>query len=167
MPESEPPVSLALHAMGIAHRVFRHPGPVSSLDQAARERGQRPSQVVRSIVFRLGADRFAMVLAAGPDQIDWKALRQSLGQSRLTMATESEVLTVTGYVTGSVSPFGLPAPLLVYVDESVLAEDDVSIGSGVRGVTVILSSTDLMRALQLAHGPDLVKTGRFRAGPAS
>lgn len=166
MSHTAPPVSLALEELGVAHRVFQHPGPVSSLEQAARERGQRPSQVVRSIVFRLGADRFAMVLAAGPDQIDWKTLRSTLGQSRLTMAAESEVLAVTGYATGSVSPLGLPAPLPVYVDDSVTAEDEISIGSGVRGVTVILSSADLMRALHLALGRDRVMTGRFRTAPA-
>ncbi len=73
----------------VPHRVFRHSGPVRSLEQAARERGQRPEQVVRSILFRLGHDLFAMVLVAGPDQVAWKSLRQIVGQSRLTMASEA------------------------------------------------------------------------------
>ena len=91
-----PPVSLALTAAGIPHHVFRHPGPVSSLEQAAEERDQQPNQVVRSILFRLGKGQFAMVLMAGPDQISWKALRAYLGQSRLTTAKREEVLEVTG-----------------------------------------------------------------------
>ena len=87
-----PPVSQALTDMGIPHRVFRHPGPVKSLEQAAAERGQLPEQIVRSIVFRLSADEFVMALMAGPQQIDWKALRRYLGEKRLTMASEEEVL---------------------------------------------------------------------------
>ena len=59
------PVTLALVAKGIPHTVFQHPGPVHSLEQAARERGQRPEQVVRSIVFRLAEDSYVMVLMAG------------------------------------------------------------------------------------------------------
>lgn len=151
------PVSEALRTLGVPHRVFRHPGSVESLEQAAAERGQRPSQVVRSILFRLTQDNFAMVLVAGPDQVAWRTLRQVVGQSRLTMASEDEVLAVTGYPIGAVSPFGLPQPLPLYIDDSVVAEDEISIGSGVRGTTVILRSADLLRVLPAAV------VGRFRA----
>lgn len=155
-----PPVAVYLDQLNIAYRLFTHPGPVNSLEQAAQERGQRPAQVVRSILFRLAQDRFAMVLVAGPAQVDWRTLRQHIGQSRLTMATADEVLAVTGYPIGAVAPFGLPQPLPVFIDESVTAETEISIGSGVRGTTVILHSEDLLAAL-----PDAVR-GRFRQ-PAS
>lgn len=144
---TQPPVSIALDTLNIPHRTFAHPGPVHSLEQAAQERGQRPQQVVRSILFRLGEGRYAMVLMAGARQVSWPALRRHFGQSRLTMANEEEVLAVTGYQVGAVSPFGLPAPLDVLVDDSVLAEEEVSIGSGVRGTTVILRTEDLMVGL--------------------
>ena len=142
-----PPVARVLAALNIPHRVFRHAGPVHSLEQAAQERGQQPAQIVRSILFRLAEGDYALVLMAGPAQIDWRTLRRFFGQSRLTTASEAEVLTVTGYPIGAVSPFGLPNPVRVLVDQSVLAQDEVSIGSGIRGVTVILRVTDLMRVL--------------------
>jgi Cys-tRNA(Pro)/Cys-tRNA(Cys) deacylase len=141
------PVSLHLTQLGIPHRVFQHPGPIRSLEQAASERGQRPEQVVRSLLFRLPGETFVMALVAGPAQVDWRALRRYLGESRLTTASEEEVLAHTGYERGAVSPFGLPEPMRVLVDESVLAEEELSIGSGVRGTTVILSQHDLMRGL--------------------
>ncbi|MGB7873017.1 MAG: YbaK/EbsC family protein [Anaerolineales bacterium] len=142
-----PPVSIELEKLNIPHRVFTHPGKVSSLEQAARERGQRPEQVVRSILFRISEDEYLMVLVAGPTQISWKALRSFLGQSRLTMADKDEVLAVTGYPIGAVSPFGTIRRLRVLVDPSVFVEEEISIGSGVRGTTVILKSEDLKRAL--------------------
>lgn len=141
------PVGAELHARGIPFREFRHPGPISSLEQAAQERGQRPEQVVRSILFRLARDEYLMVLVAGPSQVDWKALRRLVGQSRLTMASADEVRDVTGYEIGAVSPFALPRPLRVLLDESVSRETEVSIGSGERGTTVILNTADLLRAL--------------------
>lgn len=142
-----PPVSRALEERNIPHRVFTHPGPVHSLEQAARERGQRPEQVLRSILFRTGEDEYLMALVAGPAQISWKALRSYLGQSRLTMASEEEVLAVTGYPIGAVSPFGTMRSLRVLVDPAVFEQEEVSIGSGLRGTTVILKSADLKRAL--------------------
>jgi Cys-tRNA(Pro)/Cys-tRNA(Cys) deacylase len=152
-----PPVSIALQELSIPHRVFRHEGEVHSLEQAARERGQRPEQVVRSILFRIGEDDFLMVLVAGPAQIPWKALRKHLSQSRLTMAMEDEVLAVTGYRIGAVSPFGLPRQLKILIDAGVMREDEVSIGSGIRGCTVILKSADLRRALPDAEVVSLIE----------
>lgn len=142
-----PPVSVALTALDIPHRVFRHPGPVHSLEQAAAERSQQPEQVVRSILFRLGEGNYRMVLVAGPAQISWPTLRRHLGVSRVTMATPDEVLAVTGYPIGAVSPFGIAQPLPILVDENVFAPAEVSIGSGERGVTVILAAEALRQAL--------------------
>jgi prolyl-tRNA editing enzyme YbaK/EbsC (Cys-tRNA(Pro) deacylase) len=98
-----------------------------------------------------------MVLAAGARQVAWPALRRHLGQSRLTLATEDEVLTVTGYRLGAVAPFGLPRPVRVLADEGVFAPEAVSIGSGQRGVAVVLSSSELRRAL------GAIEVGRFVA----
>lgn len=147
MPQTTTPVGRELQTRNIPCTEFTHDGPVRSLEQAAEERGQRPEQVVRSILFRLAQDSYLMVAVAGPRQIDWKALRQAVGQSRMTMAAPEEVLAVTGYEIGAVAPFGLPTPVHILLDESVLREDVVSLGSGVRGTAIILRSADLRRAL--------------------
>lgn len=147
MSENLTPVGRELQTLGLPFREFRHSGPIHSLEQAAEERGQRPEQVVRSILFRPAQDEYLMVLVAGPQQVNWKTLRRLLGQSRVTMASADEVREVTGYEIGAVSPFALPHPLRVLVDESVIREAEVSIGSGVRGTTIILATTDLLRGL--------------------
>ena len=141
------PVGRELQARGIPFREFQHPARVHSLEQAAEERNQRPEQVVRSILFRLSQDDFVMVLVAGPQQIDWKRLRREINQSRMTMASADEVLSVTGFEIGAVSPFAVPRPLPVLIDESVMREVEVSIGSGIRGAAIIMTSADLLRAL--------------------
>lgn len=63
------------------------------------------------------------------------------------MASEEQVLTVTGYPVGAVSPFGLPAPLRILVDRSVLSQEKISIDSGERYATVILCTEDMLKAL--------------------
>jgi prolyl-tRNA editing enzyme YbaK/EbsC (Cys-tRNA(Pro) deacylase) len=153
----DPPASIALRDLGIPHRVFRHAGKVTSLEQAAQERGERPGQVVRSIVFRLGEDEFLMALVAGPAQISWRRLRQHVGRSRLTMASEAEVLEHTGYRIGTVSPFGLPGPWRILIDPGVLAEAEISIGSGFPSTGIVLASADLRRGLPKAEIVPLVE----------
>jgi Cys-tRNA(Pro) deacylase len=142
-----PPASIALEKFGVPHTLFQHEGSVESFEQAARERSQRPAQVVRSILFRVTEDDYALVLVAGPEQISWKVLRKLIGRSRITMATEDEVLAVTGYRIGTVCPFGMARPVRVMVEAGVLKEEEVSIGSGVRNTAIIMKSADLLRAL--------------------
>ncbi len=141
------PVTTCLDNMGIPYRFFRHQGEIHSLEQAARERGQRPEQIIRSIVFRLSKGGFVMVLVSGEKQVSWQALRHHLGTSRISMATEAEVLEVTGYPLGAVSPYGTKQPLRLLADQGIFKEDEISIGSGIRYTTVIMSRDDFIRSL--------------------
>ena len=141
------PATQALDQLELPYSLFRHTESVSSLEEAASQRGQVPGQVVRSILFRVGEGHFVMGLMAGPAQISWAVLRKTLGQSRVTMAAEEEVLTVTGYRTGAVSPLGLSTPLRILADESVFLPETISIGSGQRGLAIVLRSADLRKAL--------------------
>jgi Cys-tRNA(Pro)/Cys-tRNA(Cys) deacylase len=141
------PVTRYLDERRIPYRFFRHAGVVHSLGQAARERGQRPEQIIRSIVFRLSKGGYVMVLAPGEQQVSWHALRHHLGTSRISMASEAQVRQVTGYPIGAVSPFGINQPVRILVDRSVLQETEISIGSGVRYTTVIMQREDFLHAL--------------------
>jgi Cys-tRNA(Pro)/Cys-tRNA(Cys) deacylase len=145
--DSTTPVTRYLDEKGITYRFFIHPGEVHSLEQAATERGQLPDQIIRSIVFRLSHGGFVMVLVAGEKQVSWQALRWYLETSRISMATENEVLEVTGYPLGAVSPFGTRQPLRILVDQGVLNENEISVGSGVRYTMVIMLCEEFMRAL--------------------
>ena len=149
------PAALNLDLLGVPYRLFEHLQPPGSLEEAARQRGQSPGQIVRSILFRLAEDQFIMVLMAGPGQISWKRIRTALGVTRISMASEAEVLAVTGFVRGAVTPLGLPRPVRILADESVFIHDEISIGSGVRGVAIILKPTDLVSAL------DHLEIGKF------
>jgi len=141
------PATHSLDLLGIPYRLFTHAQPPASLEEAARQRGQEPDQVIRSILFKCHGQDFFLALMAGPGQISWRKLRKHLGVSRISMASEKEVLAVTGYAVGAVSPLGLPQPLLTLADASVFHPEQISLGSGVRGVAIIMKPSDLLRAL--------------------
>ncbi len=88
-----------------------------------------------------------MVLIAGSNQVSWPALRSYIGKSRISMAQRDRLVEVTGYSFGAVSPFGLKQPLRTLADKSIFLPDEVSIGSGVRGTTVIMETAVLRQAL--------------------
>ncbi len=146
-----PPAAKALDTLGVPYRLFTHSGPVKSLEQAAAERGQQPQQVVRSILFRLAEGQYTLILVAGPQQIPWKSLRSHFGQSRLTLASPEEVLEQTGYPVGAVAPWGLPAAIPTFIEQSVLNQSELSVGSGVRGTAILLTAADLVASLPAAQ----------------
>ena len=88
-----------------------------------------------------------LVLMPGGEKVNWAKLRKHLGVSRMTTATSEEVLEITGYETGAVSPFGLPQPLRLLADQKILFHEEISVGAGIRNAGVILKSQDLLVAL--------------------
>ena len=74
------------------------------------------------------------------------------------MATPEEVLRMTGYRIGTVSPFGLPERMRVLVEKSTLFEQEISIGSGEAGTGILMFAVDLMRALPGAEEVDLIES---------
>ena len=141
------PAALALEAFNIPYRQYVHASPPTTIEQAATERNQEINQVVRSILFRLSEGKYAMVLIAGPRQVSWRGLRQHFHQSRLSIASAEEVKEITGYEIGAVSPFGLPNPLPILVDEGILSQPAVSLGSGIRGTAILITQENLLEAL--------------------
>lgn len=142
------PVTRALDEKGIAYRVHIHQHPLKSLEQAASERGLKPIQIVRSLLFRLEDGSFILVLAPGPGKIDWRKLRHYLGVSRVTTATSLEVQEQTGYPPGAVSPFGIPEPPRILADQQILKLETVSMGVGIPNAGVLLKREDLLRSLK-------------------
>lgn len=136
-----------LDQLGIPYQIFQHNGSIHSLEQVAEERKQQTDQVVRSIVFRIANSSYIMVIIAGPFQISWQSLRKYLNLSRITMASPDEVRSITGYTPGTVSPLGLPKPIPILVDKHILSQKEISIGSGERGVAIIMKVDNLLKAL--------------------
>jgi Cys-tRNA(Pro)/Cys-tRNA(Cys) deacylase len=155
----KPPASIALDKLNIPHTIFHHEGSVESYEQAAEQRNQRVGQVVKSILFRVREGEFALVLVAGPKPISWKILRKVLGRSRISTATEEEVLEVTGYRVGTVSPFGVQNQVRVIIEANVLKEEIVSTGSGIRNTAIIIKTEDLRRVLRNADVIELLDDG--------
>jgi Cys-tRNA(Pro)/Cys-tRNA(Cys) deacylase len=142
------PAKRALESLGIPYRLHLHEESLRSLEQAAEERGLKPHQIVRTLLFRLEAGSYILVLMPGPEKVAWQKLRRWLGVSRLTTASAQELLEVTGYETGVASPFGLPRPIRLLADRGILDHEIISIGAEIRNAGLILKREDLIRALE-------------------
>jgi len=139
---------------GVNHDVIRHER-VNSLEEAALLRGVEPSAVIKTMVVRRGEDDYVFVLVPGDRVIDWAKLRTILDERRVSMPDADEALNATGYVRGTITPFGSTNAWQVFADER-LAEMLVSIGGGAPGVSITIGGNDLLRVLD-ATSADLTK----------
>ena len=62
----------------------------------------------------------------------------------------NEVLPLTGYIRGGVSPLGAKKNYPVYLDRSALKQTIISISAGLRGMQIFLRPDDLVKATNAA-----------------
>lgn len=141
---SEERAMAALETSGIDYTIVRH-GPVRSLLEAAEARGLKPHQIVKTLVVRRAQDDYLFVLVPGERQISWPKLRALLGVTRLSMPSAETARDVTGYVRGTITPFGSLRAWPVIADTRV--EGTISVGAGAPGVSAQVSAVDVIQAL--------------------
>lgn len=154
-PTARPPgaddAAAAVAASGLPHTVTRH-GPVGSLEEAAAARGVPPSAVIKTLVVRRADDDFLLVLVPGDRGISWPKLRALLDVSRLSMPDAETARTATGYVRGTITPFGAHGGWPVVVDARIPDLSTVSIGGGDHGVAFTMTGADLAAAVATLPG---------------
>jgi Cys-tRNA(Pro)/Cys-tRNA(Cys) deacylase len=115
--------------------------------------GMPPEQVFKTLVAR--GDRTGVLLACIPAdaELDLKALAAASGNKKVELVALKEVLALTGYIRGGVSPVGARKPYPVYLDETADLWDAVSVSAGLRGLQMLLAPADLARAADAQRCP--------------
>ena len=90
--------------------------------------------------------RYAACVVKATTRLDVNhAVRRLLDASRISFASADETRALTGMLLGGVTVFALPDDLSVYVDDTVMANDWVILGSGSRSSKVKVSPEVLRR----------------------
>jgi Cys-tRNA(Pro)/Cys-tRNA(Cys) deacylase len=113
--------------------------------QVAEAIGMPPEQVFKTLVAR--GDRTGVVMAAIPAnaELDLKALATASGNKKIDLVPVKEVLGLTGYVRGGVSPVGAKKAYPIYLDETAILWDVISVSAGIRGYQMLVAPHDLVR----------------------
>ncbi len=155
MSERERKVLEALADLGIPYARHEHP-PVFTVEEAeVHWVGIQGAHCKNLFVRNQRGNRHYLIIVPAAKKAGLQDLARKLGEDRFSFASAERLARYLGVEPGAVSPFGLPRPMRILADESVFAPEEISIGSGVRGTTVILKSADLRRAL------GKVEVGRF------
>jgi Cys-tRNA(Pro)/Cys-tRNA(Cys) deacylase len=105
-------------------------------------------QVFKTLLCRV--DRAAIVFAvlSVADELDFKKLASAAGGRRAELLPIKEVHPLTGYIRGGVTVFGSKKPFPVFAEESIELFDVISVSAGTRGMQILLSPADYLRAAE-------------------
>lgn len=147
-----------LDNLGIPYKIKRHNRSVFTSEDAARERGVRLSQIVKTMLLT-GKNEFTMVaLLPGHKKLDLKNLKKISGQKSLEFMDRKAIENRFGLVVGAVAPVG-PAleGLPVYVDPSIFEEEVIDISSGDPIAGVELNRDNFRKLLKHATVAEITK----------
>ena len=103
--------------------------------------------IFKTLVARGDKTGIIMAVIGGGDELDLKALAKASGNKSVEMIALKELLPLTGYMRGGCSPLGAKKNYPVYLDSRALTLEKISISAGLRGMQIILSPQDLIKAV--------------------
>jgi Cys-tRNA(Pro)/Cys-tRNA(Cys) deacylase len=114
--------------------------------------GLPAEQVFKTLVVR--GERIGVCLAVipGDAELDLKALAKLAGDRKMELATLKEVQPLTGYIRGGVTALAGKKDYPVFLDETAIPFDFISISAGVRGTQILLKPDDYIRVTRATLG---------------
>jgi Cys-tRNA(Pro)/Cys-tRNA(Cys) deacylase len=122
----------------------------------AKKIGMPPEQVFKTLLTTGGVDIHLFAVIPGDGELDFKKLARAAGIRKAEMVSLKDVQPLTGYIRGGVTVFGAKKAFPVFVDETAILFDKISVSAGTRGTQLILNPEDFLRAAQ-AQTADLTK----------
>ena len=118
-----------------------------TVEDAARALEVETSQIIKSLVFHIDGTPF-LVINNGLDRVDRRKLAAYLnvGRKRVKFAAPDQVFDYTGFIVGSMPPFGHKQKLRTLVDPAVSRQEVIYGGGGDIDAMLRLTPAELLAA---------------------
>ena len=147
-----------LDKLGISYEIRTYevdPDDLTAIS-VARKINMPIEQVFKTLLTHTSDGEHLFAVVPGSDELDLKKLAAAAGARKAELAALKEVEPLTGYVRGGVTVLAAKKPFRAFADETIELFDQISVSAGQRGVQIILSPPDYLRATE-ATLADLTK----------
>jgi len=124
-----------------------------SAETVARKVGMPAEQVFKTLVARGDKHGVCLAVVPGNRELDLKALARATGDKKIDTVALKEVEPLTGYIRGGVTVLACKKNYPVFLEETAQLFDVISISAGVRGLQVLLTPDDYIRATDAKLAP--------------
>lgn len=117
-----------------------------TVPDAARALQVEPEQIIKSLVFMVN-DEPILIINNGTAKINRRkiATRLDVGRKKVKFASPEQALEITGYIVGSMPPFGHHQTLRTFIDPAITALDSIYGGGGDIDAMMRLTPDELLR----------------------
>jgi Cys-tRNA(Pro)/Cys-tRNA(Cys) deacylase len=147
-----------LNQMGIHYELREYEVDPDDLaaETVAGKIGVPPEQVFKTLVARGDRNGICLAVIPGNAELDLKALAAASGDRKIQLVPVKELQALTGYIRGGVTALAAKKDYPAYVDETVELFDVISISAGLRGLQILLTPANYLKATKarlcrLAH----------------
>ena len=109
-------------------------------------------QVFKTLLAKGDVNGLLMAVIPGDHELDLKALARISGNRSTELTPVAQLQHLTGYIRGGVTALACKKPYPVFLDESALLHEVISISAGVRGTQIFLAPQDYIRATSAKLG---------------
>ena len=138
----------ALDALGIAYELRTYEVDEADLTavSVARKIDLPAEQVFKTLITRGHSGTHVFAVIPGDAELDLKKLAAIAEEKHCELAPLKEVELLTGYIRGAVTVLAARKPFPAFVDETVELHNCISVSAGQRGLQLVLSPADYLRA---------------------
>jgi len=142
------PAHLYLDGLGIPYEAREFPASTEKgAASVARVLGFPERQAMKTLVFQVDTGETVLVMLGGDQSAISGNLKKAIGSRNIRMAAPEVVKEATGYVIGSIPPFGWqPEEYRSFLERSLLNEPVLGVGAGQWGNEIMITPGDLVRA---------------------
>lgn len=117
-----------------------------TVPDAARALQVEPEQIIKSLVFMVKGEPI-LVINNGTAKIDQRkiAARFEVGRKKVKFASAEQALEITGYIVGSMPPFGHRQTLQTFIDPAIMDLELIYGGGGDIDAMMRFTSAELLR----------------------
>ena len=105
-------------------------------------------QVFKTLLAHTSDGEHVFAVIPGDSELDLKKLAHAAGAKKAELASLKDVEPLTGYIRGGVTVMAARKPFHAFADETIELHEIISISAGLRGLQIILSPGDYLRATQ-------------------
>jgi len=148
-----------LDALSIAYELRAYevdPDDLTAIS-VARKIGLPPEQVFKTLLTVTPGNLHLFAVVPGDSELDLKKLAHTAGVKKAELTSLKDVEPLTGYIRGGVTVLAAKKPFPAFADETLELFDVISISAGQRGLQILLSPADYLRATE-ATLADLTKS---------
>ena len=127
-----------------------------SAEDAAAKTNVPEEQTFKTLCARGDKQGVMMVCVPAGRELDFKKLASASGSKSAELVHLKEVNGLTGYIRGGCSPIGTKKKYPVYIDETAILFDYITVNAGQRGLLFKLIPDDLIKVTE-AQAADLLR----------